>query len=1432
MGSIKSNIGHSEPAAGLSGLMKVILAMEKGRIPGNPTFIDPNPNIDFEGSRLRVTRFTIPWPAPQGQGQGGRGLRRASVNSFGYGGSNVHVIVDSVPEKMQTFISSFGDGLGDLFADEGAVVSRVRPHVLLFSANEEPSLRAYTESLRTHLLNPRVTVDMSSLAYTLSERRSRHFHRGYTVSNDFSLDPASIVYAKKKPEAPQVAFIFTGQGAQWSQMGRSLIENFKVARTAIERLDTVLQGMVHPPSWSLMGELTEPRSPERLRHPEFSQPLVTALQIAIVCVLDSWGVRAEAVVGHSSGEMAAAYAAGLLSEENAIKAAYYRGYAATATREGGEAGQSGKLGMLAVGLGELEVQPYISKAHSANNSCVSSKTVSIACFNSSSSVTLSGTVDALEAVRGELVADHHFARMLQVNMAYHSAFMATAGDEYVRCLEAEAFSTTNTSRYHADDASSRTKLFSSVQGHLINRPVDTAYWKSNMVQPVLFEQALSQMLSQQEDPPDFLIEIGPSGALAGPVSQVKKTLPGGGAHVQYRTAMTRGKDAENAIFDVAGSLFIAGHAGIDFTMVNNNVPTTNRETPKLVTDLPGYSWTHGTDYWYENEASQDWRNRKFPHHDLLGSKVLGTAWQAPAWKKTLKIEDLPWLGDHRLGAEIVFPAAGYMCMAIEAMLQTDTVLRSQKEGSTTLALSHDQQQQVRLRNVSFDRALVLEEGKDARIMLTLAPFAGNQDSWYYWVVRSLVPESSTWVDHCKGQVRVEKDVKITASPSAMSPLLHPSPGALWYKSMSDVGYNFGESFRKLQLAETTSGSRKCRSQVDLLAPASEYRQSEYPMHPAAFDGCLQSCAPGLWRGTKSSVNAVLVPAIIDDVVVRMTDGAQKDLASGISVSESLFAGPGRADLAKNYSSNAKVYNPQTGELVVKLTGLRYHMLDFSETPYAAHLYSKLVWAPDVAISPQACATSSTRGWEKVHEMADLLAHKMPNAKVVEASLIPGDAYSIWLQGVSSTQSNARNAFSSYSLLSSDAAAVVAAQDKYGAVPRTGFQLFNVGVPSASEPDQSLRDADVLILRLPSGSRDKMPNIMGHVSKMLRTDGHLLVLEQSGVWEVDPGKEPGLVNGSVGPATNGHTADMEEALKESGFGLKYAVNCRGSLSLSNGYLARRLVQQSVASVALSVDVVHISKPGPICDATVKALKEGGGDWDLREIHITHQSLGQIRKDAMVLVVSELDSPQLPTLDPTQWQCVQQLLQMRNRILWVSHSSQWEVKNPDGAMIHGLCRSVRTEDPSMRITTLDLEDPTSGISVSSIDLLLKAIQKPSPITGVEGEYVERGGILHVSRIIGDDVINETEHARTAGAQPVQMRLHEADMTIRMIAERVGSLDSLHYAQVDSKELPLADNTVEVELFASALNFKDVAVTMGIVPENQHLLGREWISRDKSY
>lgn len=391
-------------------------------------------------------------------------------------------------------------------------------------------------------------------------------------------------------------------------------------------MDEVLQSLRDPPSWSLVSELTEPRSSEHLRQPEFSQPLVTALQLCIIAVLETWGIKPCSVVGHSSGEIAAAYAAGLLDRPAAIISAFYRGRAAVNRKNEVD----NDVGMLAVGLGAEATTEFLAKYVGE---------AWIACFNSPSSITVSGKTAALDALSKDVKAAGHFARRLQVDLAYHSEFMNVIGTEYEELLSADDHFRPGSTAASNDDVA----WFSSVTQSKKATPADALYWKTNMVSPVRFDGALQAMLEDTKAP-NFLIEIGPSGALAGPVTQVLKSLPTAvGGDVSYCASWSRGEDAGKSLFDVAGRLFVAG-APIDMSVVNQY---DNNE--RTIVDLPNYSWNHTTKYWHENAASKDWRFRKYIVHDLLGSKILGSSWHTPTWRCRLNVANVPWLMDHKMG---------------------------------------------------------------------------------------------------------------------------------------------------------------------------------------------------------------------------------------------------------------------------------------------------------------------------------------------------------------------------------------------------------------------------------------------------------------------------------------------------------------------------------------------------------------------------------------------------------------------------------------------------------------------------------------------------------------------------------------------------------------------------------------------------------------
>ena len=376
-----------------------------------------------------------------------------------------------------------------------------RPYLCVVSANDATSLKSNIQALCKYLANPRVKVSLLDLTYTLSERRKLFWHRAFITTRMTDIDEKGFTVGTYTRQPPKIAMIFTGQGAQWPQMGKSLVDAFPWTRVILKELDWVLQAQRDPPDWLLISELTEPRLSDHMRKPELSQTHVTALQLCIVAVFERWGVRPSSVMGHSLGEIAAAYAAGLLGRASAIMAVFYRGR----STNNGEAEQD--VGMLALGLSADNALIFLEKHQGS---------AWIVCFNSPYSVTVSGRLHALEIIREEVQAAGHFARLLLVDCAYHSPLMFAIGKEYLKLLEADP-------EFQPCSGSSCVTMFSSVTASQMKGPAGGMYWQANMTSPVQYHEALRELILH--DTPSVLIEIGPSDALKGPTSQVLQSLP-------------------------------------------------------------------------------------------------------------------------------------------------------------------------------------------------------------------------------------------------------------------------------------------------------------------------------------------------------------------------------------------------------------------------------------------------------------------------------------------------------------------------------------------------------------------------------------------------------------------------------------------------------------------------------------------------------------------------------------------------------------------------------------------------------------------------------------------------------------------------------------------------------------------------------------------
>ncbi|KAI0473335.1 putative polyketide synthase [Xylariaceae sp. FL0804] len=1410
IGSIKSNVGHSEPAAGNSGLMKVILSMEKGIIPGTPLFIKPSPKIDFAGFKVKAFRTAIPWPDE------GFPLRRASINSFGYGGSNAHAILERPREDARRFyVSSYKSGEEEDYLDDEDLSDR--PYTLLVSANDTHSLKRNIHALCSHLVNPGVSVSLQDLAYTLSERRTRHWHRAFVTTRSTEIDEADFVIGKNSGQRPKIGIVFTGQGAQWPQMGKDLLNFFpRTTRSVLEELDGVLQSQPDPPRWSLLAELTEPRSSEHLRQPEFSQPLVTALQLCIVAVLESWGVNASCVVGHSSGEIAAAYTAGYLDRAGAIKAAFYRGRAAVLRKTESES----NVGMLAVGLSPEAVSQYVEKFAGS---------VWIACYNSPVSLTISGKKPALEAMAEEIRAAGHFARLLQVDLAYHSELMSAIGEEYASLLQGD-------SEFRPLAGSSEVTMFSAVTGSRKDGAADAQYWKTNMVSPVRFADALTELITT--DTPNFIIEVGPSAALAGPVSQLLKSLPSN-SDIPYCASWSRGADAGKSLFDLGGRLFTIG-ADIDMALVNEY----NVDAVRTIVDLPNYSWNHAIKYWHENAPSRDWRNKKYITHDLLGSKIPGTTWEAPTWRKHLNLADVPWLRDHKMGPDVLIPGAGLATLALEAMYQKHCTLNSDEAVSSPNELAY------RFRNVKFNRAVVVEESKPTTILLTLSKVPGSRD-WHEFRIRTTADD--VVYEHCSGLIRIMKPVGEDEALKGedLAPLKHPQSAKLWYKAQQDVGMGFGPAFQKIKSIESVTGSRTCRTIVSLESPPSKWDpQSYYPLHPAVLDGCLQTATPANAEGERSLIKDTMIPALVDDMIINKMP---KDMAEGLSVAESVYTGRGRRDVAKSWTANVAVHDPQTGALLLRVRGLNYIRLDVDEKP-DAHVFHSIAWKPDISFLTQdhvMFLSPSTENSTKLDTIIDLAAQKMPTAKVLEINLSDSDASTLWFEG---HDESARAAYSSYDFACASAKTLVSVEASKGSKRDTAFHLMDTNSRGLNLPVGEAT-YDLSIIKAPKKIKVPVEEVITNLKPLLKPTAFVLVVSEDMITTPKALEDPDTgialpettTIGTPDSSSDSGTVSLSNNTQASSLNSS-SLDLKGSLSR---FLAvpqlRSLAEARLFGSVLEIPATLGGSPAYLCNnaadsqsrgpqkLTVARFRDFGpsiapalqstleaSGWSISTSTIEQLAMHS-GSQSVVLVLDEMFKPVMSGISETQWEALKHVISTGAPILWVTKGGQTShVTDPENAMVQGLFRVVRREDPQAKLTTLDVQSPGSSATAWAIERVLQQLRNSD---GVETEYAERDGILLLQRVKPDMGVNGFKAAENGrGLEMVSKNLHETEAQVRIQAEKVGTLQSLTWCEVAVGEVPIEPGMVEIEVMAVGVNFKDVATTMGIVPENEHTIGCE--------
>lgn len=1319
--SVKSNVGHMEAASFHCGLLKVLMMMQRRTFaPNSKTFMVPNPEIDFDRCPMQVQTTCEPFPERP---------VTVGINSFGFGGANGHCVVSEYSPSENRIWS--------------IPLNRNSGFMVPVSARTQGLLTQQAQQLLNAL--GKEEIDLYTLAGNLSRRRTHFAARtSFAALNQQDLIEAmeSYIAASASGTTPEegekrVAMVFSGQGTQWSGCGRALYDTNSVFRRTIDAIEELW--LQH--TEISLREACFSASQEELDEVRLAQPVIFMIQCGLVEMLKTWGIYPDCVVGHSSGEIAAAYASGALSLADATQLVFHR-----ATLQQRLAG-SGR--MLAVGLDRAGMEDLlVSLGVSVDSVKNGTGQVEIACENAPANTVVCGKEDDLRPVMAELDSRNLQNVLLPGNIAFHSSAMDSIKDDALSTLT------------FLDDLSfdPDTPFVSSVTGKVTSQ-LDSAYWWTNIRQPVQFSAAME--IIQQDFRPDIVLEIAPHSALQPTIAQC---LEGNTRAPATIPTLMRNSDVRLSFLESLGALFEAG-ADLDFAA--------QYPKPRPISHLlPGHPKEEQTtmDPMCDNEMFV--RQGEYSHGPLVGHKI-------PSghllFEARLSQRDFPWLTDHRVHHAPIMPAAGYIELVLEAL-----------EGSP----------------VHFEEVELLQPcpipSKAIRLQTSLVPTPSDPEELTFTISSCTFDIGSESIIHCRGKVRRISEPVVKGVAASLDEFNAQGvglsawfTGSKFYERLEAIigdAYDYGPQFQTTKELHGDIEGRILKFEIEVDEELWASGQAEgYLFFPPLLDGGLQSTLYHLML--KSDLFAIpqrarnvtfLKPPTSPRVTVIYT--RDNDIVKGIDERGQPFVLLGELSIG-----SIAVYDTNTGSLLAYID--KYCCFNsnpkWNDLPLTKHVIS---WQPKFIPSGQALIDRLPEG--EIGPEALLAALEKPVSgqryacHVIEftGSLVPEQT----IFAECSNYLGARDSQTEFWLVSDDEER---AKAHYQAFHNHDAALRCVCLGPDEEPALNtglLRQSAAEILFLHDHAATLSPQKWTMLRQLVVTGGLALVMHEEGSnivpdagWTVvRSGRRATLLQ-----APQNFAGDSEVATSED---LRWVLG--GHKSLATDWIA---LLDSPEAVKLIPEEASTAEDMHTLDIWSRATDVSAIDFfcgDDPEDPTGEHVVARLIAFVQTLVLHRIEASSEPC-----------------RLTVITRKAAYETEDPRGCGLWGAVRSMSAElaeEANMNFRLVDLGESDDLVTLASLthyDLR-------------ERELAIRQQQLWVPRLI----------SLRDRFTPLP---DDAAANFRLSLENPGQISGLQMKTYEPAQLGPSD--VEIDVAATALNFRDVVVTLGLLPVlayERSALGRE--------